>query len=146
MLEFIFETTRSVTNLILQGVPDRYPNIRFIVPHAGAALPVLAGRIELLLPMLSAPNEKTPPCVRSALLKLHYDLAGAPVPEFLGALLKVADPSRILYGSDFPFTPLAVCELLRDELVNSRELDETSRAQILAGNARRLLCRPPRST
>jgi len=32
MLEFMFETTRTITNMILSGVTLRYPNIRVIVP------------------------------------------------------------------------------------------------------------------
>ena len=35
---------------------------------------------------------------------LYYDLAGAALPVALDALLKVAGPGRLLYGSDFPFT------------------------------------------
>jgi predicted TIM-barrel fold metal-dependent hydrolase len=50
MLEFMFETTRSITNLLLSGVTMRYPNVKIIVPHAGAALPVLADRVAGLMP------------------------------------------------------------------------------------------------
>jgi predicted TIM-barrel fold metal-dependent hydrolase len=109
MLEFMFETTRTVTNMVLSGVFERYPDINVIVPQAGATLPVLAGRIELLLPMLSAPGVVQPPSLRSALRRLHFDLAGAPVPELLGALLQVADHDKIHYGSDWPFTHTLVC-------------------------------------
>ncbi len=35
---------------------------------------------------------------------LYYDLAGAALPVALDALLEVAGPGRLLYGSDFPFT------------------------------------------
>jgi 6-methylsalicylate decarboxylase len=103
MIEFAFETTRTVTNKVVSGMLDRHPNISVIVPHAGATLPVLAGRVELLLPMLSAPGSAAPPSLRAALRKLHFDLAGAPVPELLSALLQVADPNRIHYRSDWPF-------------------------------------------
>jgi predicted TIM-barrel fold metal-dependent hydrolase len=116
MLEFMFDTTRSVVDLILSGVLERYPNLRIIVPHAGAALPVLAGRVELLLPLLTPPGGATPPSVRKALRRLHFDLAGAPVPELLGALRQVADPDHLHYGSDFPFTPLAAAAALADVL------------------------------
>jgi predicted TIM-barrel fold metal-dependent hydrolase len=141
MLEFIFETTRTVTNMVLSGVLDRYPNIIVIVPHAGAALPVLAGRIELLLPMLSAPGSQTPPSIRSALKRLHFDLAGAPVPELLGALLQVATPDRIHYGSDWPFTPVVVCEALLSKLDATSLLDVPSRQRIMRDNAVRLFPR-----
>ena len=45
MVEFLFDTTRAVTNLVLNGTIARHPNITFIVPHAGAALPVIVDRI-----------------------------------------------------------------------------------------------------
>ena len=45
-----------------------------------------------------------PADVRASLRELHYDMAGAPVPELLGALLRIADPARLHYGSDWPFT------------------------------------------
>ena len=47
MFEFLFKTTRTITQMLLSGTLARYPGIRLIVPHAGACLPILAGRIEL---------------------------------------------------------------------------------------------------
>ncbi len=45
MLEFPFDTTRAVTNLILSGTLERCPDVRMIIPHNGGALPILARRI-----------------------------------------------------------------------------------------------------
>jgi len=42
--------------------------------------------------------------------KLCYDLAGAPLPEMLDALLKVVDPDHLLYKSYWPSTPTPVVE------------------------------------
>lgn len=141
MLEFMFETTRSVTNLILSGALERHPNIRVLVPHAGAALPVLAGRIELLLPMLTKSASQKTPSVRSALRQLHFDLAGAPVPELLGALLQVADPDRIHYGSDWPFTPADICRELLNVLEGTELLNPNLQRNVMCGNALRLFPR-----
>jgi len=44
MLDFMFETTRAFADLLLAGVPGRWPRIRWIVPHAGAALPSVLDR------------------------------------------------------------------------------------------------------
>jgi hypothetical protein len=60
---------------------------------------VLAGRVELLLPMLSAPGTVRPPSLRSALRRLHFDLAGPPVPELLGALLQWRIMIRYIMGA-----------------------------------------------
>jgi hypothetical protein len=47
MIEFLFDTARSVVDLILSGAAERYSNIRFIIPHAGGVLPLLVDRVEL---------------------------------------------------------------------------------------------------
>jgi predicted TIM-barrel fold metal-dependent hydrolase len=139
MLEFMFETTRSVSDMVLAGVLERFPDLRVIVPHAGAALPVLVERIELLLPMLS--EQGTAPSIRDAMRKLHFDLAGAPVPQLLEALLQMADPERIHYGSDYPFTPAGACERLLRQIEATPLLDDAMRNRILRENARALFPR-----
>jgi predicted TIM-barrel fold metal-dependent hydrolase len=136
VLEFIFETTRSITDLVLSGVLQRYPDLRIIVPHAGAALPVLASRVDMLAPILAEiGNGPNVPSLREALKILHFDLAGAPVEEHLAALLAVADRSRVHYGSDFPFTPLQGCQYLAQQLDTSRYLDEAALDAIFKDNA-----------
>lgn len=105
MMEFVFDTTRAVINMILSGTLDKYPRIRIIVPHAGAALPVLADRVTGLSPALGLAKPLDTEHVFEQLRGLYYDLAGFPVPRLLSTLLQIADPKHILYGSDTPFTP-----------------------------------------
>jgi predicted TIM-barrel fold metal-dependent hydrolase len=138
MLEFLFETTRSITNLVVSGALARNPGLKVIVPHAGAVLPVLANRIDLLLPLLGAPGQPMPPSMKEALRTLYFDLAGAPVPELLGALLAVADHEHILYGSDWPFTPAVACAALAERIDTTPLLAEPLRTAVLSGNAARL--------
>ncbi|WP_239154509.1 amidohydrolase family protein [Amycolatopsis sp. FDAARGOS 1241] len=135
MLEFMFDSTRAVTQLILSGALERHPSLRVIVPHAGAALPVLANRIELLLPLLAKPGTPTPD-IRKALKTVHFDLAGAPVPELRGAWLSVADAAHLHYGSDFPFTPADSCVALREKLLATDLLGDETRAGVFGRNAR----------
>jgi predicted TIM-barrel fold metal-dependent hydrolase len=136
-LEFMFETTRSITDLVLAGVPRRHPGLRIIVPHAGAALPVLASRIDLFASALSARGAEVP-SLREALNKLHFDLAGAPVKEQLAALLSVADPTRLHYGSDFPFTPWQACQYLAQQLETSGQLADSALDAMFTGNSENL--------
>jgi len=140
MLEFMFETTRSISDMVLAGALERSPDLKVIVPHAGAALPVLLERIELLLPLLGQEG-KSMPSMRDAMRRLHFDLAGAPVPQLLDALLQVADPKRIHYGSDYPFTPAAACEVLLKKIEATPLLDNKARDAILRTNAHALFPR-----
>lgn len=100
MIEFFFDTTRAVVDLVLNGIVSRYPGIVWIIPHAGATLPMLADRVALFGPLLGSSAD-----VLADLGRLHYDLAGAPVPRQLDALLTLAPREHLHYGSDYPFTP-----------------------------------------
>jgi predicted TIM-barrel fold metal-dependent hydrolase len=135
LLEFMFDTTRSIVDLVLSGMLNRHPGLRVIVPHAGAALPVVVNRADLLAPLLVTSGESPLPSLRTAMQRLHFDLAGAPVEEQLRALLGVTPPTNIHYGSDFPFTPEQACHGLGQQLAQTPTLDDTTRAQMFWGNS-----------
>jgi predicted TIM-barrel fold metal-dependent hydrolase len=103
MLEFLFDTTRAVVDLMLNGTVARHPNIEFIVPHAGAALPVIADRIARF--SIGLRDVDPAADVFRDLRRLHYDLAGTANPRQLSTLLAVATFEHLHYGSDYPFTP-----------------------------------------
>jgi predicted TIM-barrel fold metal-dependent hydrolase len=139
MLEFMFETTRSVINMILSGVLESCQNLRIIVPHGGAALPVLADRVAMLTPILGLKNPPTPEHVFALLRRFYYDLAGAPVPRLLGVLLQVTDTNHLLYARDAPFTPPALVRILLTHLQTTELLNDEVRTMMFSGNADRLL-------
>ena len=103
MIEFLFDTARSVVDLLLSGAAERYPNIRLIVPHAGGVLPLLVDRVELF--RSAATEAASRPTITELLAGFFYDLAGTPSPRQLQALLSVASEDKVLYGSDYPWTP-----------------------------------------
>jgi len=45
MIDVCFDTTRTAFSLIINGVTKRYPNIKFILAHAGGAVPYMAARV-----------------------------------------------------------------------------------------------------
>jgi predicted TIM-barrel fold metal-dependent hydrolase len=139
-IEFMFDTTRAVTNLIYSGTIDRCPRISWIVPHAGAALPVLASRIDMLRLMAPERCNASEP-VADYLARFYYDLAGPRTEDALRALLGIAEPSRILYGSDWPFTPAPAVAYLLGALNRTRVFDAAEVEAVMSGNARRLLSR-----
>lgn len=113
ILEYFFETTRAVTNMLLQGTIRKYPNIQFVIPHAGAFLPILSDRLATLAGALRLDGGLD---VTGDLSKLYYDLAGVSMPKQLAVLRMVTDDSHLLYGSDAPFTPLPLCEKLSEAM------------------------------
>lgn len=135
MIEFMFETTRAVFNLILSGTLARYPNIQIIVPHAGATIPVLADRVAGLSPALGLPEKLDVPRFYETLRRLYYDLAGFPLPRQLLPLLEIADPKRIMYGSDWPYTPEPLVAALARQLEGSPLLSDRLRQDFMRNNA-----------
>lgn len=135
MIEFMFETTRAVTNMLLTGLFDRFPDVRLIVPHAGAAVPVLADRVVGLSPALGLAEPLDPDRFYATLRSFHYDLAGYPLPRLAPALLQIADPGRVFYGSDWPFTPMPIVTRLAGEIDKTALFDEVTRRGVLHDNA-----------
>ena len=137
MLEFLFDTTRAVVNLVLNGTVARHPNLRVIVPHAGATLPVIADRVAAFALMLSVDPSVD---VLRDLGNLHFDLAGMPIPRQLDALLALTTLDHLHYGSDFPFTPDFVVAMA-GELLDAVGEPPGSLPEALRANTERLFPR-----
>ncbi len=120
MIEFTFDSTRAVVNLIFSGTTTRCPKLRFIVPHAGGTLPFLARRIGMFGRMGGVGG--TPVSAEEHLRRLYYDLAGSPGSNALAPLLEMTERSHILYGSDYVHTPEAVVSAHLTELLSSKLL------------------------
>lgn len=106
MSEFDFDITRGATSLLAGGVLHKYPEIRFIIPHSGGTMPVLAGRIKDRYPNDPKHASYIPNGVYPELQKFYLDIAHASFPMPLAALLKFAPPSHILFGTDFSPEPI----------------------------------------
>ena len=141
MLEFLFDTTRAVVNLVLNGTVARHPDLRLIVPHAGATLPVIADRVALFALALDVDASVD---VLRDLGELHYDLSGTPIPRQLNALLAITTLEHLHYGSDFPFTPDFVAALATERLDAAGE-PPGSLALALRANTERLFPRLSRT-
>jgi predicted TIM-barrel fold metal-dependent hydrolase len=102
MLEFLFDTTRAVVDLVLGGTIARHGDIEFIIPHAGAMLPMIVDRVGAFSRLLEVDPSAD---VLRDVARLHYDLAGFPLPRQLDALLTITTLEHLHYGSDYPFTP-----------------------------------------
>ena len=104
VLEFPFDTTRAASSLLVSGALNKWPEIRFILSHAGGALPYLAGRLAGAVAMTPALREVVGDPM-AALQRFWYDTALSVNAPAMSALLQVADPAKIVFGTDFPMAP-----------------------------------------
>ncbi|MGC5258268.1 amidohydrolase family protein [Gordonia sp. DT218] len=142
LLEYLFDTTRTIVHLATAGVLLRHPDIRFVVPHCGAVLPTMLSRVELfrLAGLVSADVDGD-----LGWESLWFDLAGAPIPDQLGAFTRRFGTDHLLYGSDYCFTPAFAVDLLAKQLDdNWPDADDPWRTRV-ADNAVTLLRRTPES-
>jgi predicted TIM-barrel fold metal-dependent hydrolase len=138
IMEFLFDTTRAVTDLILSGALVRNPDVRVIVPHAGAALPAMAHRIAAISQRLQS-HEPGSSDVLGSLRSLWYDTAGFPMPAQLPALLHIAQLDHLVWGSDWPFTLEAMVARASAALDAAGFLSPDQLGQIHHGNAAALV-------
>ena len=103
MQEYLSETTRAVSNMISRNVLARYNNIKVVVPHCGAYLPLAIPRMKSLTPVMQANKLVGEIDYEANLRTLYYDLAGAHSPEVIRMLLTITTPDHLLYGSDYPY-------------------------------------------
>lgn len=114
--EWLADTARAIMSIIAgtpgavsgrgsaeQSPATRYADCKFIWSHAGGALIGVASRV------VGAVSEKdlsgTPP-VNSRLYhvrRFFYDTAGSANPILMQAMARLAGPSQIVFGTDYPF-------------------------------------------
>ncbi|KAF3009708.1 hypothetical protein E8E13_008837 [Curvularia kusanoi] len=151
-LEFFFDTARAVVNLFISGTIDRCPNITFIIPHAGGALPPLLTRFVTFSGLIPGQKALDASMVEQQFNKqFFFDLAGAVFDGTSGGQGQLKafvegfnlSHERLLYGSDFPFTRTQFVEVFAQRMRNGLDdlFDEKQRTAVYEENAKRLLAK-----
>ncbi|MGV9689131.1 amidohydrolase family protein [Streptomyces sp. NPDC003444] len=100
--DFLLDTTRAAYLLVRNGIPRRYPDIRFVLSHAGGFVPYSSHRMALTLANDTA---RSPLDVLDDFRSFYFDTALSSSPAALPTLLAFARPGHVLFGSDWPFAP-----------------------------------------
>ncbi|NYJ75276.1 amidohydrolase family protein [Allobranchiibius huperziae] len=105
MLEFLFDSARAAVDLVLEGVLDRFGDIDWIFTHSAGVLPLVVDRVQFLRRAFfpDAPEID----VVAAVSRLWFELAGTPFPRSAPIAADAFGSDRLLFGSDFCFTPTA---------------------------------------
>eukprot|EP01038_Epipyxis_sp_PR26KG_P009329 gene9329-12571_t len=148
-LGFPFETTVSISRLIVSGTLDKLPNLKILVAHAGAALPSLIGRLDSCVAHDIAISNRLQHEPSTYLKRLYFDAISYGTPQ-LKSLIEQVGEDRIMFGTDNPFfPPLGVSE---DDVITAswpstnkvidtiHELsDKTTQQKIFSKNAKLIL-------
>ena len=142
LLEFPLDTTRTIVDLLYSRTLQTHPDINVIVPHGGAALPALIGRIAAFanVPFIN-PRPASDQEVFETLARLYYDVALSAHPVPFAALRHIAPTTQILFGSDWPFTPEFGVAMNAHLLETANDLSESDAKAIAHENAQRIFPR-----
>ena len=130
--DFLHDTTRAADLLVRNGIRTRYPNIRFILSHAGGFVPYASHRMVVAI---TADTGRSPADVLDDFASFYFDTALSSSTAALPSLLAFAKPGHITFGSDFPFAPTAAGKLFAAGLETYPAIDPETRAAIERTNA-----------
>lgn len=142
LAEYMFDETRVFFNLFTSGTVDRFPNIRYVISHAGGTMPPILERFSRFKGSLGAAPDKPSADIKAILAeRFYFDLSGFVLPDQIHGLRRLVPDTRLLFGSDFPYTPFDVAVLLARELKDglpSVVPNKRDRVAIYRGNAQGL--------
>lgn len=138
IIEYGTDTTRMIMSLIVNDVPNRFRDIRWIFSHAGGTMPYLIERIVGdqggLADYLRRPVEADSRL--DQLRRFYYDTAQTANPVAMMGLKQVVGINQIVFGTDFPYTTMVDHV---QGLAESGAFDAQELAQVYRGNVERFL-------
>jgi len=143
-VEFPHEVTRALASLTQSGGIGRYRRIRYILAYGGGTIPFIAARVTVVGMDVFGNFLKT--MIRyvkrtRVMQRMNYDLTASTDPYAWRALYGHTKLSRILMGSNYPWTSPAAFARQRAELRAFEELDEPRIESIERGNSLKLFPR-----
>ncbi len=131
LVGFLFDESLAALRLIFSGVMERYPSLKVLLPHGGAVLPLLMGRVDRLSGNRPGPrdNISQPP---SHYFERIYTDAVAHSGVALGLALREMGPGRLMFATDAPWVPAEI----HVDLVEGLDLSTEDAEKIDSGTAK----------
>jgi predicted TIM-barrel fold metal-dependent hydrolase len=130
--DFLLDTTRAAYLLVRNGIRREYPNIKFVLSHAGGFVPYASHRMAVAI---MGDTGASPADTLDDFAGFYFDTALSSSAAALPTLLAFAKPGHITFGSDWPFAPVAAGKLFAAGLETYPGLDTETRDAIDRTNA-----------
>lgn len=147
IIEYMFDTTRFVTNMVYEGTRRRYPHATIISTHGGGAIPYLAWRISYFATLYGTEKNNVGggledfDVIMRELKSFHFDLTASMTPYALPSILEHVPPSQLLMGFDYPMMTVPHILPAQRQVLDCPALSDADKTAIFSGNARRLFPR-----
>ncbi|MGN1328067.1 MAG: amidohydrolase family protein, partial [Eubacterium sp.] len=133
-MEFFMDTTRTFMYMEMNNIFARFPNIKWIFPHAGAFLSILSDRVNGFAVLMKQDRPDLPLDFKADMNHVYFDVAGFPLQKQLHALLKDVKIDNLVYGSDTPYTPNLACVALSGGLEKLSMLSKDEKNKVFTEN------------
>ena len=134
-----FDTTIALLRLIVSGTMERYPTLKIVTHHLGGGMfPFFSNRFNIKFEKLQKEMKKP---LSASLKRVYGDTAVDGTAAALPCGHAFFGTERMLFGTDYPFSPEKGEVYLRENLaiVKDWDLPEEDKAKILGQNAKNLL-------
>lgn len=138
--EFPFETTRAMMDYIYRGKAQKYPNIKWIISHAGGTIPYIAYRLSQVAQENKASSLSSDEVIAS-LKSFYYDVALSTAPTVFSTLKELVGTSQILFGTDYPLRQEKNVSDSIEQLRSYTGFDEDDKQLIMSETAKKLFPR-----
>ena len=135
LVGFLADTTLAAAKLVFAGVPDRYPNIKWVLGHLGGAIPYLAERLDRgweAFPDCRADIQHKP---TEYLRRFYYDGVNFD-PRAVRLAVDFAGADHVMAASDYPHQ-IGSIPKMKSSLA-ALDVSDEERKKIMGENARKL--------
>jgi len=139
MVGFLFDTTLAATHLVLAGVPERFPKIKWALGHLGGTIPFLMERLDRCFDAYEISRKRISKPPSEYLKHFFYDTVNFDL-NALRLTIDLVGVDQILAGSDYPHL-IGSLERMK-ESIRGLGLTSEDEAKIFGGNAKRILGLP----
>ncbi len=134
-----FDTTIALLRLIVSGTMERYPTLKIVTHHLGGGMfPFFSNRFNIKFEKLKKEMKKP---LSESLKRVYGDTAVDGTAAALPCGHAFFGTERMLFGTDYPFSPEKGEVYLRENLAIMKDWDlpEEEKQKILGENAKKLL-------
>ncbi len=135
VVQFPYRTTLMIERMILKGMFEKYPNLRLCLSHGGGLLAFNIWRLDHAYRQRPELRNKISREPSEYLKKIYFDSIVHSVAA-LQYLIQAVGADRVVVGTDYP---MVMGDFEAVGKINSLNLTDNERSQVLGGNALKAL-------
>ncbi len=135
LVGFLFDTTLAAAKLVFAGVPERYPNIKWVLSHLGGAIPYLCERLDRGWEAFADCRADIKRKPSEYLRNFYYDTVNFD-PAAVRLAVDFAGAEHVLAASDYPHQ-IGSIPKMKSSLA-ALKVSDVERRKIMGENAKAL--------